>query len=134
MTVEDVFRRNVRTFYAWMGSVVVLGAGPVIASRLIHGGTLTGRAAGVAVGVFSFLPWMWVAVSTIRGGDEFTRRLHLIAAAISFGGTLFLMSALEWLARARFIPPPDLMIIWLVALVLWLIALVAVNRYFERAR
>ncbi|HEX5215083.1 MAG TPA: hypothetical protein VFV98_06440 [Vicinamibacterales bacterium] len=134
MNVDDLFRRNVRMFYSWFGSVVVLGAGPLLALRLIHAGTPLGRAAGVVVGVVSILPWMWVVVGAIRCGDEFTRRLYSIASSISLGGTLVVISALDWLARARFIDPPELIVVWVFSIVLWLVAFIGVKRYYERAQ
>ena len=134
MNVEDVFRRNVRILYAWIGALIVLVAGPLIASRLIHGDTLPGRAAGVAAGVLCFLPWMWLMAIAVRRAAEFAQRIHLIAASISLAGTLLSIAAIDWLERAHFIDRPRLMLICLFSLVVWLIAFVGVTRYFERAR
>lgn len=133
MNVDDVFRRNVRTFYAWLGSVIVLGAGPIVARMLIEGGSIGGRVAGVAAGVASIVPWMAVVMNAIRHGDEFTRRTHLIAASIALAATVLLVSAIHWLERARFIAAPDLMLIWVAVLLIWALAVAAVKRHFERA-
>ena len=111
----------------------MLGAGPILAVRLMQGGTVAWRGAAVAVGVLSMVPWMAVVVNAIRRGDEFTRRIHLISASIALGGTVLMMSAVDWLARADFIERPDLMLLWVASLLIWAIALLGVKRHFERA-
>jgi hypothetical protein len=128
------FRSNVRVVYAWLGSLVVLGIAPLMALRLIDRGTTLTRAAAVILGVGAMLPWMWVVFWIIRRSDEFVRRLHLLAFGFAFGGVLVLLVALNWLVRAEFIYPPDLMIVLFGCLVLWFTALVGVKRYFERSR
>jgi hypothetical protein len=128
------FRRNVRTVYAWIGSMILLIAAPLMALRLIDRGTTLTRAAAVVVGVAGMLPWMWVVFSIIRHGDEFVRRLHLIALGFAFGGALVLLVALNWLVRAEFMYPPDLMIVLFGCFILWFVALMGVKLYFERAR
>ncbi|MEP6917126.1 MAG: hypothetical protein ABJC89_15855 [Acidobacteriota bacterium] len=133
MEPNATFRRNVRGFYAWLGSMVVLGLAPLAAIRLLDRGTTTARLAAVAVGVGGMLPLMWVVFSIIRRSDEYARRLHLIALGFAFGGTVVLIVALDWLVRAALINPPQLVFVWCAALVLWLAALVGAKRYFERA-
>jgi hypothetical protein len=128
------FRRNVRTVYAWIGSMILLIAAPLMALRLIDRGTTLTRAAAVVVGVAGMLPWMWVVFSIIRHGDEFVRRLHLIALGFAFGGALVLLVALNWLVRAEFMYPPDLMIVLFGCFILWFVAVMGVKLYFERAR
>jgi hypothetical protein len=132
MTHNAQFRKNVRGFYAWIGSMIVMGAAPLVAMNLIGRGTAFGRAAGVAAGVGGMLPWMWVVLSIIRGADEFVRRLHLVALGVAFGGTLVLLVTLAWLAQAELIAPPDLMLVWVGCLLLWFLALMGAKLYFER--
>jgi hypothetical protein len=132
MDLHQQFRQNVRTFYAWLGSVVLLGASPLIALRFIERETTLWRAAGVAVGVAGMLPWMWVLITLIRRGDEFQQRMHLVAIAITAGVCLMLLVALDWLQRAWFIPTPDLMLLWPGCMLIWLVALLATKWYYER--
>ena len=128
------FRSNVRGFYIWIGSTILLGAAPIVASHLIDQETTPARAAAVMVGVGGILPWMWVMFSVIRKGDEFVRRLHLIALGFAFGGTLVLLVALGWLVRADLMRPPDLIAVWGGCMVIWLVALLAAKFYYERSR
>jgi len=127
-------RRNVRTFYAWIGSMVLLGLSPIMAGGLIDQGTTLWRAAGAAVGVAGTLPWLWIVSVIIRRGDEFTRRIHLVAIAVAAVSGLVLLITLNWLVRAAFINPPDLMLLWVALLVFWVIALIGTKRYYERPR
>jgi len=98
--INQQFRTNVRVFYAWVGSTILLGVGPVVASRLIDRETTAWRAAGVVVGVGATLPWMALMATIIRRGDEFVRRMHLIAIAIAAAASLLLLVILDWLQRA----------------------------------
>lgn len=132
MELNQQFRRNVRTFYAWIGSMVILGVGPIVAGRLIERGTTNWRVAGVIVGVASAVPWLWTVAVIIRRGDEFVRRMHLIAIAIAAAFGLLLLITVGWLVRAWFIETPDFTLIWLACLVAWLVALVGTKRYFEK--
>ena len=126
------FRRNILIFYGFLGALVLMGAGPIVASRLIERDTPGARTAAVIVGVGSMLPWLWAVFAAVRRGDEFVRRMHLVAAAFAFGTALVLTSAMDWLERAGFIAPPPLTLLWLGFLILWVIALIGAKRYFER--
>jgi hypothetical protein len=128
------FRGAVRVFYAWIASLIVLGAAPILAHDLLERGSLVARVAAVIVGASGVLPWMWVVFTMIRRGDEFVRRMHLVACAFAFAGALIVVSVLDWLVRAGFAPRPDLMILWVGFLILWLVALLVTKRYFERER
>jgi hypothetical protein len=132
MSVNDQFRRNVRIFYGWIGSMVLMGVTPVAAHWCIKHETTFWRAAGVIIGVAGMVPWLWLISVVIRRGDEFVRRMHLVAIALAAGASLLVLIALDWLGRADFIEPPDLMLVWPAMLVLWLIALVATGRYYQR--
>jgi len=134
MEINQQFRRNVRTFYAWIGSMVILAVAPVAASRLIDHGTTWSRALGVVVGVSAFVPWLALLFVIIRRADEVMRRIHLIAIAIAATFGLLLLITIGWLVHARFIEPPDFAFICLAWMVAWLIALIATQRYYERAR
>ena len=125
-------RRNVRMFYGWLGSMVVLVVAPLVALRLIEHESVIERAAAVVLGIGGFLPWAWVLVTIIRRGDEFTRRLHLVASAFAFGGAVLLTATLAWLARAGFIPYPDLTLLWGGFMLVWVVALAGAKYYFER--
>jgi hypothetical protein len=134
MEINQQFRRNVRTFYAWIGSMVILCVAPVAASRLIEHGTTWSRALGVIVGVSGFLPWLALVFVIIRGADEVMRRIHLIAIAIAATFGLLAFITIGWLVHAWFIEPPDFAFICLAWMLVWLIALLATQRYYERAR
>jgi len=134
MELHQQFRRNVRGFYAWLGSTLLLGVAPIAAGMLIDRGTPLSRAVGVLVGVAGFLPWMWLLFSIVRRGDEFLQRIHLVAITITATFGLMLLIAIGWLVRARFIEPPDYMLIWVVWLAAWVVVLLGTKRYFERAR
>ena len=73
-----------------------------------------------------------VVAAIIRAGDEFERRIHLVALALSFGSALLLLTLLDWLVRARFMRAPPLIAVWLACAVLWLLWLIVVKRRFER--
>jgi hypothetical protein len=134
MNITDQFRRNVRGFYIWIGATLLLGIGPAVAHRLIERETTAARIAAVVIGVGSMLPWLWVIVSVIRHGDEFARRMHLVAIAIAGGASLVLMVAMDWLQQAWFIKSADLTLMWTGCLLLWFVTLMATKRYYERER
>ena len=129
---NERFRRAVRGFYAWIGSLIFAGVAPLLAIQLIKTGSLAGRVAGVTLGAVSWIPMAAVVAAIIRAGDEFERRIHLVALALSFGSALLLLTALDWLVRADFVRPPPLMAIWLAFTVLWVLWLFVVKRRFER--
>jgi hypothetical protein len=133
-TATAQLRAAVRSFYAWIGSMALLAIAPLVAFRLIDVGTTPARVAAVLIGVGGTLPWMWVAASIIRRGDEFVRRVHLVALAWAFGGAMLLIVALAWLVRAGFMDDPDLFVVWLGLLVAWFAAMAGAKRHFERAR
>ncbi len=128
------FRQNVRGFYMWLGSMVILGAAPLIARSLAEQESLGARIAAVVVGGGGSLPWMFLIFVIVRRGDEFFRRMHLIALSIAFFAALLVISTLAWLVKAGFVDDPDLFIVWGLLLVIWVIALLATKRHFERSR
>jgi len=134
MDINEQFRRNVRAFYAWVGSTLLLGIGPIVAHRLLERETTAGRLLAVIVGAGSMVPWMWVLISVIRRGDEFVRRLHLVSIAIAGAASLFLLVVLDWIQQARFIRSVDLTFLWSGCLLLWFLALIGTKRYYERER
>jgi hypothetical protein len=127
------FRKAVRGFYLWIGALVVAGVGPTVAIRLIHTWTLPGRIAGVVIGTVAWAPMIAVIVSIVRAGDEFQRRLHLVALAFAFAGAVILLTLLDWLDTAHFIERPQLKIVWLGCAAIWLVSLLLVKRHYERA-
>ena len=129
---NELLRRSVRRFYGWLLSLAIAGAGPFAANALIDMGTVAGRAAGVAVGVLAWAPMIWVVTKLVRAGDEFERRLHLTALAVSFVCALVLIGALDWLVRAEFLAPPPLNLLWLLLALLWFLAIVGTKRWYER--
>lgn len=129
---NERFRRNVRGFYAWLGATLLAGAAPIAASRLIHTGTLAGRIGAVALGTFGWIPIIYVIYSIIRQGDEFVRRIHLVAIAMAFAGAFVLISLLDWLVRADWIQRPSLSVVWLGIAILWVVSLLICKRHFER--
>jgi len=126
------FRRAVRGFYAWIGSLIFAGGGAVLASRLIDTGTITGRIAGVALSAVAWIPLAVVITWIIRAGDEFQQRQHLVALAFSFASALLLLTLLDSLVRAEFMGPPPLGALWLAFAVMWLIWIFIVKYCFER--
>ena len=134
MDIRDQFKRNVRMFYAWVGSMVVLGVAPIAANWLIGRETTIARAAGVAIGVVGFVPWLALVFFAVRNADEYFRRIHLIAIAIAATYGLLMLIAVGWLVRAWFIEPPDFTLLSVSWLVVWLVALLGTKRYFERAQ
>lgn len=134
MDIDAKLRSNVRTFYAWIGSMVLLGVAPFAAQTVISRGTLAARIAGVVLGVGATVPWMWVVFTLIRRGDEFVRRMHLVALAFAFVGASLVILTLSWLVNAEFIAPPDLFVVWFSFMVVWGIAIFGAKRYYERER
>jgi hypothetical protein len=114
--------------------MLVFALTPLGAMRLIDAGTMPARIAAVIVGAGGILPWLWVAATMIHRGDEFQRRIHLIAAAWAFAGSIVLIVTLHWLVLAEFIPPPNLLFVWFGFLLLWLIAIIVTKRRFEHGR
>jgi hypothetical protein len=134
MRTSPTFRSAVRGFYAWLGSLVMLGVAPIAARELAERESLLPRIAAVLVAVIGVLPWMWVIWTAVRRGDEFIRRMHLVAATFAFAGAQVLLVGLAWLVRAGFMAPPDLMLLWVAFLVLWVVAILGTKLYFERER
>ena len=129
---DQRFRRAVRGFYAWLGSLVFAALAPLAAGMLIDTGTPFTRIAGVALGSIGWLPTAWVIVSIIRLGDEFHRRLHLVSLSIAFGASMVALTALDWAVRAEFIRRPPLSLLWVTFAILWLISLFVCKHQFER--
>jgi hypothetical protein len=127
------FRQQVRGFYAWLGSLLVAGIGPLLGIQLIHSGTLAGRIAGVVLGSVAWLPIVAVIAAIVRAGDEFHQRIHLVALAWAFASGMVLLMFLDGLVLARFIRQPRLAVIWLAFAALWVIWLIVVKRHFDRA-
>jgi hypothetical protein len=121
-------------FYAWIGSIVVLGGAPILASEFVERAALGWRMAGVAVGIAGFIPWLLMIFVIVKRGDEFVRRLHLIAIAWAAAFGLILLIAVGWLVRASFIDTPDFTFLWLACLVGWSVSLFITKRHFEGAQ
>src|SRR5215471_17039242 len=116
---DQRFRRAVRGFYAWIGSMVFAAFAPIGAAWLIDAGTLPARVFAVVLGSIAWLPVAWVIVAIIRGGDEFHRRLHLVSLSIAFGASMVVLTSLDWAVRAEFIHRPPLSVLWLMFAGLW---------------
>ncbi len=129
---DQRFRRAVRGFYAWLGSLVFAAAAPIAAGMLIDAGTLTARVLAVFLGSISWLPIAWVIVVIIRAGDEFHRRLYLVSLSIAFGASLVALTTLDWAVRAEFMHRPPLSVLWVLFALLWLVSLFVCKRQFER--
>jgi len=129
---DQRFRRAVRGFYAWLGSLVFATVAPIGAGMLIETGTLAGRVAGVVLGSIGWLPVAWVVVAIIRAGDEFNRRLYLVSLSIAFGASLVALTMLDWAVRAQFIHRPPLSVLWITFAGLWLLSLLICKYQFER--
>lgn len=134
MKPNSQLRSAVRGFYAWIGSMVILMVAPIFALQLADSPSTAARVAAVLVGAGGMLPWMGIVYLLIRRGDEFVRRMHLVALAWAFGGAILLMAVLGWMVSARFIKHPDLRIVMGGTLVIWVIALFGAKFYFERER
>jgi hypothetical protein len=126
------FRRNVRTFYAWLLSMVMLMAGPLVGEWLLDRGTVAARVAAVVLGLGSMVPWGCVLIVIIRRGDEFARRLHLVGAAAAFGGAVLITTLLAWLERGGFVEHPDLRLLVGSFFLVWVGAVLGAKFYFER--
>jgi hypothetical protein len=129
-----LLRRAVRGFYAWVGALVCGGVSPILASQLIDHESTLARVAGVVIGTIGILPWLWMVAAIIRRGDEFTRRMHLVASSYAFGAAIVLLFGLHWTTEAGFIEPPPYLVLALAVMILWLVALFLAKRYYERER
>jgi hypothetical protein len=125
------FRRQVRGFYLWLGAIVLAAIGPYVANLLIHSDSAVVRVAGLVVGLAWWLPYFFVTVSVIKHGDEFTQRIHLVAASLAFAEALFVISAAGWLSSAHVMAPPEYEVVWVVCAALWVVTLVVVKRRYE---
>jgi hypothetical protein len=129
---DQRFRRTVRGFYAWLGSLLFAVLAPIAAGMLVDVDTLPTRIAAVVLGSIGWLPMAWVVVSIIRLGDEFHRRLYLVSLSIAFGASLVVLTTLDWAVRAEFISRPPLGVLWLTFALLWLVSLFVCKYQFER--
>jgi hypothetical protein len=132
MDISGRYRKNVRTFYAWIGSMVLLAIGPIVGEILIDGGSHAERIIGVLLAMLAWVPWIWIVIGMIRHGDEFALRVHLVALSFAFLGVMMVLAALDWLSRAEFIAPPPFAFVWPVGLVFWLAGILTANRYYQR--
>jgi hypothetical protein len=132
MHPDERLRKSVKIFYAWLGSVLLAVIGPLVAIPLTHSESAALRIASVVIGVGAWIPIILVLVFIIRAGDEFVRRIHLVALALAFAGTLVIVSLMDWLERADFIGRPQLSVVWLLIAILWVIALIGTKRHYER--
>src|SRR5438270_5384200 len=105
MHPDPRLRRAVVGFYAYIGAVIMAGVGPAVGTWLVHHDAPPWRAAGVVVGIATWLPLMFFTAWRIRGSDEFLQRIHLLALSLAFAAGLLLVSTLDWLVRAGFIEP-----------------------------
>jgi len=126
------FRRNVRGFYAWLGSLVAAMVLPLVGVRLIDADSASARAAGVVIASLGWVPMTLVIIAIVRAGDEFQRRLHLVALGFSFGVAMLMISTLGWLVRAGFVDYPNLNLLWAAIAAVWVVSLFLVKRYYER--
>ena len=126
------FRRAVLGFYAWLGALAIAAVAPFVAMQLLDANTALTRVAAVVVGAGGWLPMIGVTAHIIRAGDEFHRRLHLVALALAFASALVVLTLLDWLARARFIDVPSLSVLWLTFALLWAVWIFVVKFWFER--
>lgn len=126
------FRKAVLGFYVWLGSLIFAAVAPFVAMQLLEAGSLAARVAGVVVGTAGWVPMIFVIVRIIRLGDEFVRRIHLVALALAFASSLVLLTLLDWLSRAHFMAPPDLAVLWLAFALLWAVWLFVVKYRYER--
>jgi hypothetical protein len=132
MDISSRYRKNVRTFYAWIASMVLLGIGPIVGEKLIDGGSHTERVLGVTLAMLAWVPWIWIVIGMIRHGDEFSLRVHLVGLSFAFLCLMVVLAALDWLTRAAFIEAPPFAFIWAGGLVLWLVGILTANHYYQR--
>jgi hypothetical protein len=129
---DKLFRRHVRGFYALLGSLVAAMVLPLAGIRLIDTESSSARVAGVVLASLGWVPMTLVIVAIVRAGDEFQRRLHLVALGFAFAAAMLMISTLGWLVRAGFVEYPDLSLLWTAIAAVWLVCLVLVKRYYER--
>jgi K+ transporter len=132
MHPDQRLRKAVKWFYAYIGSVLAAGAGPIIAMQLVHRDSTVLRAAGVAVGVGAWIPLVLLTLALIRASDELAQRIHLLAASLAFVGGLFLIALVDWLVRAGFVEPVPYTALWLALAAFWAISLFVAKRRVER--
>lgn len=132
MDPRERLRHNVKVFYGYLGSVFFAGLAPFAARALIDTDTLGGRIGGVVVGTLGWIPIFAIVGLIVREGDEFWRRIHLVAIALTFGCGMVLLALLDWLVRAEFVPRPDLMVVWVGFAMLWVVFLLLTKRHYER--
>jgi hypothetical protein len=91
----------------WLG---VLWLAMYFAARLLlkNQELPTGARVGIALmPVPVFAAYLWQAVRSIRGADEFERQIHLEALAVAFPLTLLLLTTLALMQRAVVLNPED---------------------------
>jgi hypothetical protein len=132
MDITSHYRKNIRAFYAWIGSTLLLGAGSVVGELLIDGGSPNERVAGAAFAMLSWIPWILVVIRMLRHGDEFALRVQLVALSCAFLGIMIVLAALDWLTRAAFIEPPPYAFLWPLGLAFWFAGMLMANHHYQR--
>jgi hypothetical protein len=132
MHPNQVLRKAVKGFYAYIGSVLAAVAGPLLGTQLIHQQSTALRAAGVAAGVGGWVPLLLLTAALIRASDEFSQRIHYLALSLAFASGLILITLADWLVRADFIEPVPYTVVSLALVALWAISLFIAKRRIER--
>ena len=129
---NERLRKTVKGFYAYLGSVLLAVLAPFAARTLIADGATWERVAGVAFGTIAWIPLIVIVGMVIHQGDEFVRRIHLVAIAYAFALVLVFIACIDWLTRAHLIPNVDLTLLWVGIAMLWVMCLVGSKWYYER--
>jgi hypothetical protein len=130
---ERVQNRGLRLLQLLIGAVATSLVASLIASRVLSGEPESAvlRGAMVALAVSGVLPWIWVLARVIRAQDEFSRRLHLVALAIAFGATGFLVFTAMFLQQAGFVDYVSLPAMLGTMMVTWWLSIVVTTRYYR---
>jgi len=114
-------------------ALIAWAVGYVVALKILkhHPHSAWMRGGAVALGVVGFLSWLGWMAKAIRGENEFSRQIHLMALAIAFAITFTFIFVCDMLQRAAFIDYVSLLTIWLVMFGSWLIALMLSSWYYR---
>jgi hypothetical protein len=89
------------------------------------------RALVVAVAVAGFLACVLAMVGLIRSQDEFSRRVHLVAASAALAAAITAVLAGDLLQSAGFLGYVPLDALWMLMIVVWWLSMIAVSRYYR---
>ncbi len=112
-------------------SLVALGGGPWLSSRLLASPSAPMRWGGVVLAVASPVPWLALVVIGMGTWDEFQRHVTLVGTAVAFVAELLFYVAFSAMREARLIGPAVHVPNLLATLLIWVTSLGVAALYYR---